>query len=345
MGHAEDATELPYHGSWMDWLVRGIGQLPVPAWLFYAVLLMVLAFANNAVFWLDGSLSLGAFHRTRLTDSVYIMLFIAVYDHLRLVASRSFQRFRPLLPADDIEARGMEYRLSTLPRRLGWLALFLGASLAPVLIADNPQAFGVDVALTPLPRIYQYFNTAVSMACLSVVVIQTIRQLRLVTELHRRASGIDLFQLGPVHALATFCASAGIGLTLFMLFFAIAEASTFTELNLLFLVGIALLAISVFLIPLLGMRIRLRDEKARLIGEANAGIERTVGRIHDRVNSDKYDDMGGLNSALSALVAERGLLQGISTWPWEVSTLGGFVSSLLLPIVLLFVARLLERLL
>jgi hypothetical protein len=63
------------------------------------------------------------------------------------------------------------------------------------------------------------------------------------------------------------------------------------------------------------------------------------------VNSDKYDDMGGLNSALSALVAERGLLQGISTWPWEVSTLGGFVSSLLLPIVLLFVARLLERLL
>jgi len=345
MGHAEDTTELPYRGSWMDWLVRGIGRLPVPGWLFYGVLLIVAAIVNNAVFWLDGSLPLGSFNRTRLTDSVYIVLFIALYDHLRLVASRSFQRFRPLLPADDIEARAIEYRLSTLPRRLGWLALFLGAGVPVVLIADNPQAFGVDVALTSLPRIYQYCATAVSMASMSAVVIQTIRQLRLVTELHRRASGIDLFQLGPVHALATFCASAGIGLTLFMLFFAIAEASTFTELNLLFLVGIALLAISVFLIPLLGMRSRLRDEKARLIGEANAGIERTVGRIHDRVNSDKYDDMGGLNSALSALVAERGLLQGISTWPWEVSTLGGFVSSLLLPIVLLFVARLLERLL
>jgi hypothetical protein len=183
------------------------------------------------------------------------------------------------------------------------------------------------------------------MACLSAVVMQTIRQLRLVTELHRRASGIDLFQLGPVHALATLSARAGIGLTVFMLFFAIAEASTFTDLNLLLLIGMALLAISVFLIPLLGMRSRLRDEKASLIGGVNAGIERTVGRIHYRVNSDKYDDMGGLNSALSALVAERGLLQGISTWPWEVSTLGGFVSSLLLPIVLLFVARLLERLL
>src|SRR3989304_1751354 len=179
MAHAEETTELPYHGSWMEWLVRGIGRLAVPAWLLYGVLMIVLAFANNAVFWLDGSLSLGAFHRTRLTDSVYIVLFIAVYDHLRLVASRSFQRFRPLLPADDIEARGMEYRLSTLPRRLGWVALFLGAGFAPVLISGNPQAFGVDVALTPLPRIYQYFHPAVSMGCLSVVGLQTIRQLRL----------------------------------------------------------------------------------------------------------------------------------------------------------------------
>lgn len=345
MGHAKSSTELPYRGSWMDWLVRGIGRLPVPAWLFYGVLLIVLAFANNAIFWLDGSLSLGSFNRTRLTDSVYIVLFIAVYDHLRLVARRSFQRFRPLLPADDIEAQGTGYRLSTLPRRLGWLALFLGAGLAPVLIADNPQAFGVDVALTSLPHIYQYFNTAVSMACMSAVVIQTIRQLRLVTELHRRASGINLFQLGPVHALATFSARAGIGVALFMLFFAIAEGSTFTQLNLLLLIGMALLAISVFLIPLLGMRSRLQDEKARLIGEANAGIQQTVGRIHDRVNSDRYDDIGGLNTALSALVAERGLLQGISTWPWGAGTLGGFVSSLVLPIVLLLVARLLERLL
>jgi hypothetical protein len=329
----------------MDWLVRGIGRLPVSAWLFYGVLLTVAAIVNNAVFWLDGSLSLGSFNRTRLTDSVYLVLVIALYDHLRRVASRSFQRFRPLLPVDDIEARGIGYRLSTLPRRLGWLALFLGAGLAVVIIADNPQAFGVDVALTSLPRIYQYCYTAVISACLSAVVMQTIRQLRLVTELHRRASGINLFQLAPVHALANLSARAGIGLTLFMLFNAIAEASTFTELNLLLLIGGALLAISVFLIPLLAMRSRLRDEKARLIGEANAGIERTVGRIHDRVNSDRYDDISGLNTALTALVAERGLLQGISTWPWEVSTLGGFVSSLVLPIALLFVARLLARLL
>lgn len=345
MVESEDTSELPYRGSWMDWIVQGIGRLPVPAWLFYGVLIIALAFANNAVFWLDGSLPLGSFHRTRLTDSVYILLSIGIYDHLRLVASRSFQRFRPLLPADDIEARGMEHRLSTLPRKLGWLALFLGATLTPVLIADSPEAYGVDVALTPIPYIYQYFNGAVSMACLSAVVMQTIRQLRLVTELHRRASGIDLFQLSPAHALATLTARAGIGLTFFMLFFAVAEASTFTELNLIILIGMAFLALSVFLIPLLGMRSRLQDEKARLIGEANSAIERTIGRIHERVNSNRYDDIGGLNTALSALVSERGLLQGIPTWPWDVSTLGGFVSSLVLPIALLFVARLLELLL
>jgi hypothetical protein len=116
----------------MDRLVRGIGRLPVPAWLFYGVLLIVLAFANNAVFWLDGSLSLGSFHRTRLTDSVYIVLGIAIYDHLRLVASRSFQKFRLLLPADDIEVR-RGIRLPLCPE--GWMAGTLPARvLTPVLL-------------------------------------------------------------------------------------------------------------------------------------------------------------------------------------------------------------------
>jgi hypothetical protein len=91
------------------------------------------------------------------------------------------------------------------------------------------------------------------------------------------------------------------------------------------------------------MRNRLKDEKARLLGETNEAIQVTIGRIHNQVISNEYKDIGDLNTAMSALVVERDLIDGISTWPWEPGTLRGFASTLLLPIFVWLVTRLLER--
>ena len=250
----------------------------------------------------------------------------------------------PVLKASDADLQTMEYRLTTLPRRLGWLAALLGLVLALVSLQTDPDSFGLDVSrLFPLALLL-YPYTVITFSSLFALFIQTIRQLRLVNDLHRQASEIDLFQLAPLHAFSSLTARTGIGLVIFILFSGLLESTNITEGNLIGLVAAGILAIVVFTLPLLGMRNRLKVEKARLLSDTNESIQLTISRIHNRVNSNEYEDIGGLNTALSALIVERDLIAGISTMPWEPSTLRGFASTLLLPIFLWLVTTLLERL-
>jgi hypothetical protein len=119
-------SEIPYPRSWIDRLTQWIDRIPGPSWLFYIASLLASALLNNAIFWMDGSLTMGSFEPVRVLDSFFIVFFIALYHHLSLVAGRSFQEFRPLLKSPDSELRVLEYRLTTFPRRLGWLAIFVG---------------------------------------------------------------------------------------------------------------------------------------------------------------------------------------------------------------------------
>ena len=339
-GHKEEV----YRASWIDLLVLTIDRVPGRAAWVYAGALFALAIANNAVFWLDGSVAAGHLDRVRLTEAVYVLFFTALYHHLKLLAGRSFRTFRPLLGGSGGDIGALEYRITTLPQVLGWLALALGVALAVVSIRAGAAAFGLDRVRTLAPVAYQYVTTSFAFAAVFAVVMQTVRQLRLVSQIHREAKDISLFQLEPVHAMASLTARAGIGLALFVLFNGIAEATAITELNLIFLVVMALLAGVVFLAPLVGMRGRLRQEKARMLGQTNAAIQVIISRVHDRVNNDKYKEISELNTTLSALVVEKALIERISIWPWDASTLRGFASSVLLPILLVVVARLLERL-
>ena len=246
--------------------------------------------------------------------------------------------------AQDDEAREIEHHLTTLPRRLGWLAALLGLAIAVAGIQSGPAAFGLDHANTPLPFVYQYMNTTFAMASVAAVLIRTVRQLRLVIHLHQRASKIDILHLRPAHAFGRLTARTGIGLAIFMGFNFLAEGETITELYVLTLIIIAALAVCVFVLPLLGMRSRLEAEKFKVMSVTNSVIQLTMSRVRERVTSNQYDDIGALNSAMTALVAERNLIAGISTWPWEANSLRAFVSTLLLPAVLLLVSRLAQRL-
>jgi hypothetical protein len=340
-----ETTRTVYRASWIDVLVRWIEGFSGPAWAAYAGGLLVLALLNNAVFWLDGSLNAGTLDRVRLTDAVYLLFFTAFYHHLWLVARKSFGTFKSLLGKDRVDLEAMEYRLTTLPRRLGWVAIGLGLGTTAVSIGAESAAFGLAGTRTALPAVYQSVTTAFAFSAAFALILHTVRQLRLVTQLHRDATSISLFQLGPVHAMAHLTGRAATGLALFMLFNAVAESAAITELNVAFLAVIAVLAVVVFLSPLLGLRGRLRVEKARLAGETNAAIQLTVRRVHDRVNEDSYKDITELGTTLNALVVEKGLIERISTWPWEASTLRGVASSVLLPILLVVVGQLLERVL
>jgi hypothetical protein len=209
------------------------------------------------------------------------------------------------LKASDSDLRILEYQLTTLPRRLGWLAIPLGLGIAVASLQTDAEAFGLVGSRTTMTALFLYPFTIFAFSTMVALAIQTVRQLRLVIDLHRRATEINLFQLAPAHAFASLTARTGIGLVIFIIFSALLESSNITQGNLIGLVAAGILAIFVFTMPLIGMRNRLKDEKARVV--------------------------------------ERDLIDGISTWPWEPGTLRGFASTLLLPIFVWLVTRLLER--
>lgn len=336
--------QYPYAKSWIDYLTAWIERLPLPAWVVYAFALVFFAVTNNVVFWIDGALPAGTFDFVKTSDAVFILFFLAFYHHLAYVAGQCFADYRQVLNLPEAELQVLEYRLTTLPRMLGLITFLLGLVMAVVSVQTDPAVYGLDTTHTILPLIYQQTAFIVTTVTLFTLVAQLIRQLRLVNELHRLASDIDIFQLAPFHAFAHFTARAATGLVLFILFNSILAAMEFDVAPLWTVMMLSIIAVTIFVVPLLGIRHRLEAEKERQLGETNAAIKLTIRRIHDEVNADTYRNVADLNTTMTALVTERKILEDISTWPWNAGTLRGFTSTLLVPLLLWLVTRLLERL-
>ncbi len=342
----QPALGIPYSKSWVDSLVDWIRARPGPAWLFYAAALFGVALLSNVVFWLDGSLAFGSFDPIRLFNAVFVVYPIALYHYLKVVAGSSFHVYRSVLKVPDSDLRSLEYQLTNLPRRLGWLAIALGTGIAIPRVLIDPASVQADQAITVLPILYTGIFLSITLSSGISLIAQTFRQLRLVDELHRNASEINLFDLAPAHAFANLTASASIGLVGMIVFIVWRAGVAHIGLNdpqLIFMAVFGVLAVAVFFLPLVGMKNRLQNEKDRLLGEANGRIQRTIARIHDQVDSESHADIGHLKTTMNTLTEERTLLEDISAWPWNPGTIRGFATSLLLPILLWLVTRLLER--
>ena len=280
------SSEIPYKRSWIDQLIEWIGRIPGPSWLPYAAALAAalcgcpayLCLTNNAIFWLDGSYAAGSFVLVRVLDSVFIVFFIALYHNLNIIAHQSFHNFLPILKLPEEELSTVEYRLTTLPRQLGWLAIVVGFGLGIISIQSDPESYGLDVTRTLPPVIYQHAAQIFTIACMAALTLQTIRQLRYVNDLHQRVTDIDLFQLAPAHAFASLTLGAGIGLVVFVFVNGLLGVLGISGVPVYVIVFLSILAITVFVIPLLGMRKRLKSEKDRLLSETNEAIKVTIGR-------------------------------------------------------------------
>jgi len=336
--------EDPYPSSWIDAIVRRIEGLPLPPWLFYVLLTVALSLWSHLMLWLDGSLAPGTFVRMRLADGGYEVFFLAFYHYLNVAARRAFRQFQPMLDLPRLELRALEYRMTHLPRWLGRVSIPLSGVLTYAGISSEQESFGLVGNHTWAPTISTAILTFASFSCIFPVLVQSIRQLRLVTTLHARATDINLFQLGPAQALSGLTARTGFGLIAFVTYSRLVEGPGLGNLVLGLLLVMTALAVVVFVIPLLGMRARLSAEQARLVGEVNARLQRTIQQIHDRVDAGEHEEVARLRTTMSALNEERQLIEGISTWPWKTSTFRGFASTLLLPIVLWLMQRLLARL-
>lgn len=337
-------AKAPFPPSWIDRLIVQINRLPGPMWLFYALCVLVIAFLINVFIWLAGIEEVGSIDPANSSFAFFVFYWIALYQYLTGIGSRSLKTFRPLLDADDSEFDRIDYELGTLPRRHGLWAIPIGLGFAALEILGETAPYG-DFGPQTIPLYaFDIALTSFVVSTFYCLIIRSIRQLRIVWKLNAQATNINLLKLDPAHAFSALTARTGIGVIVVLIYGYIVDPPDFTSfLDISVDVGVALVAIAIFVLPVMGIRDRLVKEKQRALDENSDMLQVAIDSLHSKVEERDFAEFAGSESAINALIRERELLEKIPTWPWDPRTIRGFGSALLLPIFIWVVTRLLER--
>lgn len=334
----------PYPPSWLNVLISWIERLPGPPWVaFLAIGAITIVIANAQAPLAGRPMGLD------LTQTYYAILFTGILwliHYLDHVAREALDTFRPAMGISDADAADLRYRLTVVPAR-GAAILFVAAILWTIeAYVFQAEAEGI-VGLPPLALMVRAPFETLTTAIILVTLYHTLRQLRLVGQIHAMAKRIDLYQPAPLYAFSTLTARTGMGIFLLLIPSFVFVPGTASTLDYLVMAGwfTGLLAISsaAFVLPLQGMHGRIAAEKQHLEAEVGRRLTATTATLHHAVDQGDLSSADGLNKTLASLIAERELVHKLPTWPWQPGTVGAFVTAILLPIGLWLATRLLER--
>ncbi len=332
--------------SWVDHIIRGVNRLPFPPLVFYIGLFALVVFLVYLSYWVDGSLPFGNLNIPFPIPLLpfYSVMSLAAVHYTDTVALRSFEKFLPALGKDEVETAHLRHILTTTPQRPALLMAAIGA----VFIIPTIY-FSAEVRA--MSSLKFSFILAVIIAILgfsltAVLLYHTVRQLRLVSYIHSTATKINLMQLAPVYAFSSLSAQTGLIFLLVLWFDLLFIPETYTNPALIALnvIGLGLLAIACFILPLLGMHQRLVIEKQHRLAEVNRRIQESTRLLYERMDGNDLHDADALNKAIGSLITTHDFLMKIPTWPWRPETFTLFFSALTLPIVVYIIQSLLKNL-
>jgi hypothetical protein len=273
------------------------------------------------------------------------MLWVRFY--LDGVAVRAMNAFRPALAVSEEEFSRLRYELTTLPApltRLATIVAIVGYVLNALLLPDEIIAeFG------PSRGVAAVMLAPIAMFTLAVVVISTmqaVRQLWMVDLIYGLAEHVNLFRVKPFYAFSGLTSRTGMSFLVLAYFIAAMRPDMVRDTPALQVLIVAMVptAVACFVLPLYGMHLRLVAEKDRLLAEANGRFETLLARLHARVDGEILTDAEKVSHQLSSIAVERETISRLSTWPWEAATVTGFLTTLVLPVLLWFLQRLLGHL-
>ena len=181
-------------------------------------------------------------------------------------------------------------------------------------------------------------------AVFALLIVHTIRQLRLISRLSGLARNVDIFKPAPINAFSRLTAVTASGILAFVVLFVL----TNPDQPLAFIgqeLAMTGLAVACFVLPLRVMHNRLITEKAILVAAGQDRLKTVLGRLHVAVDANDLSNADQLEKTLSSVLAERDVLAKLPTWPWSAVTFRGFASALLVPVVIFVITQLIGRLL
>jgi hypothetical protein len=338
------SRSVPYPPSFVDRLVDFVQRLPIPYPLSYLLLFLLESSIILLVAWIDGWLTPYQFDPIVFLYPLWLWGPLAFVTYLDELARRSLAEFTPLLDNPSEANERLEYEFTVMPARsvlisaVGWSAVYLFfwvAAFGPIFAAIDLGVLGTRVF---------FFVGFVSFAVGSVVYYHTFRQLRLVSSTVRLVSQFDLFALDPVYAFSVLTSRTGMAwVALITLTLAISPLTEGGWAELFTLSLQIALAMGAFLLPLRIVNRRLVLEKRTRLAKLDQRVKTTLLRLHQAVDDNSLQEISLLNEALKGLTTEREILARIPTWPWRPGMFGGFVSVILLPVVLFLIQLALGR--
>jgi hypothetical protein len=340
--------EMLYPPGWADRLNNWVDSLRIPPWAFYLLVWMTLFVIETGVSWYGGVYPVGTIFPYHLIFTGIVIYGIAMIHYLDGVARHSLKAFRPALIGDDTDFARLEYKLTTMPMRSSVLASICGL------------CFGVPIALSlgdsPTLRLTKLMDSAPSGALnivllsiiwsvMGVFAFHTARQLYLVSRIYAVSTHVDLFRRGPLYAFSGLAARTAVAVAILPYAGIISRPAVTENVAILWTaIGLTVAGLAIFVWPLLGVHRLMEAEKKRLLDENGHEMKAAIADTHRRLDAQDLSGMDNLKYALDNLVTEQTVINKISTWPWQVGTVGVLATALLLPVLLWIVERLLERL-
>lgn len=324
----------------------GVKGLPVPYGVTYLTFFILVGVFNLLVSWADGWLPVYTFSPIVFLFPLWFCFPLAIMTYLESVAVKALHDFRPLLKVSNETILQREYEFTTMPQKSVVLSSVFWGIVFVVSVPFTFTTFFVGLHVGMLGTVILVVEGLITYLTGSAIYYHTIRQLRLVNETVNMVQHFNLFRLEPVYAFSVVTSRTAIAwalliaLTQLIFPFQLAPIPTFA-----LLVVQTLLAVLAFALPLRIVNQRLVAEKRKLLEEHQQRVESTLARLHRRIDEDAGGELPESNNAITALNAERDLLEKIPTWPWRARLFTGFLSVMVLPIVVFIIQLVIQRLL
>jgi hypothetical protein len=86
------------------------------------------------------------------------------------------------------------------------------------------------------------------------------------------------------------------------------------------------------------------EEKQRWKVDAGQSLKLSMTNLHQSIAERKLEEVELLVKAIEGVHRQQAILEQIPTWPWQPGTVRGVTTTVLVPIFLWVVLRVLERL-
>lgn len=322
-------------------VVFWLDGLPLRGLWFPPLMLVAVVAWSHAVLWASGRLAAGAIDWSAAVLAFYGPYGLAAWMLGIGIARRALASFWPATGWPIEEQPGWQRAFIQPPARLEWTAIAIGAVGGLAALAASPESVLGPAAGRAAAYVAYAPAFLLGYALSAAGFVMTVRWLTLVARIHREATAIDPFDRVPVYAFSRLTVAAGL-VYLGVVYFTLTVNGAFQAGNLpslLFIAASGVFAVVVFIAPLWGIHGRLIDAKDALRLDAERRVSRLAAEIYARVDAGDFAGATSLSGTLASLTALRERIDRLPTWPWPPQVLRGFVSALLLPVVVYVLTR------